>query len=182
MILSAITSFGAIRTSTEQRTRLDFNQNIRQTAFRGAEVFGACANETASGIYSITSLIQAGFLPTGYPSSTPMGNQWVCQVTTGGPQGRVIIVTWNAAPTSISGLFSQPIKNSPSYEQELAYDIAELDSTKLSANKDIISGIIGANTTVMTATDGMANYDLSGYLTASSFAEPVMVKGLAASD
>ncbi len=178
MVIAAALGLSAIQNGVQERDRMTFSQSVRQTAYQGVQVFQACEQEASSGVFSVASMIAAGDLPQGYPSVTPMGNQWICEVTTGGPGGKAVLVTWNQAPLGISGLLEASLRNSPGFEANVVGDVAEIAMVKSTSSARIMVGTVAAGSTTLKLTDAMASYSLAGMMNSQSFDEPVIAAGL----
>lgn len=178
MVIAALVFVSQTQTRVAQQGLTQASDQIHQIAVQGAQVFSACAAQQP-GVYDIASLESSGALPGNFPSTTPLGNAWVCQVSTGGVNGgNVALVLWASAPTNNGNLGSGSMNNT-ALEQQVAWNAASLLVQQMQGVKNVDVLMLPANSTKGTSAVNGLQYDLTGMVSSASYGTPVIAQGLA---
>jgi hypothetical protein len=143
-------------------------------ASMGAQIFAGCEN-MPTGTYSSSSITG---LPAGYPTTTPVGNSWVCEVATGGPYGSAHLIAWASAPQYLGEKTQSLIQPGGQQANEIAYGTAANLYQYFKNQPNILVGVVPAGTTTLDLINSYLTINMSGMISPQPYDTPVVVSGL----
>lgn len=187
LALIALAGVGFLIHMENENARVDRQQNVRivrMSAEQGAQIFNACEKETTSGVYSVADMIASQYLPTGYPTSTPFGPQWGCEVSSGGTNGNNVYLLLLSGPfTNLTGLGNTASQTSGStLQSDIAWNMAQDISPQVDDADNVVVGVLPSGTTSMTSVVNKQQYSLSGLVDAPAYTTPIITANLVASN
>lgn len=179
IILAGMAFVVHMESSSMRYDRHSIKNTVRVSAQQGAQVFNACEKESP-GVYSVTQLSTGGYLPNGYAQKTPLGPQWECQVSSGGADGKNVIILLMSGPfTNLAGLGSLATRQAV-LQNNIAWNLAQDIGPQVVAINSAIVGVLPANSTTMSSIVNAQQYSLAGLVYPQDYATPVIAQNLVA--
>lgn len=160
------------------------NDEVRVTASQGVQLMPLCMQQSVVGTYTQAQLGGAGF-----PSTTPSGNAWVCQVSPGGSlgTGNAAVLFLNGPPKvwALAGLNGQSGNASQVIQMNFATQVVGGMAQSLAGQSDISAGVVlsGDATPFLHVTQpSTQSISLSGDMSGSNaYTMPVLAAGVSKS-
>lgn len=181
IVLAVLAFIFHLEASSMKANRHTNNYILRVTAQEGAQIFNACSKESADQIYTVEDLIHSGYLPLGYAQNTPSGPQWVCQMSSGGVNGKpVILLALNGSFSNLSGMGDLASRN-VNIQTEMAWNVAEQIAPQVSAMPNTVVGVVPAKSNILYTLVNQQQYNLSKLIN-NSYATPMIAGNLISSN
>lgn len=182
-VLVALYVLSTLQTGQTHAGVQSASDEVRVTASQGIRLMSLCMQQSA-GAYTQAQLGGAGF-----PSTTPVGNAWVCRVTPGGSlaTGNAAVLYLDGPPRvwALAGLNGQSGAASGVIQMNFATQVVGDMAQALAGQSDISAGIVQAGdpTPVLHVTQpSTQEISLSGDMPGSnSYTMPALAAGVSKS-
>ncbi len=181
-ILVALYILQGLNTTQTQAGVRAGTDETRVAAMQAVQLMQACMQQQNAGTYT-----QGSLGGSGYPSTTPAGNAWVCQVSAGGslPTGNAAVLYLDGPPKmwALAGLNGQSGAASSTIQMNFATQVAAVAAQQMAGQSDVSVGVVNANdpTPVLhVAQPAPQDISLSGDMPANlSYTTPALAAGVA---
>jgi hypothetical protein len=182
LVLAAGAFLTHLMNASEHDVRHSTGHVVQSTAQQAAQILNACDKETSAGVYSVANLVSAGYLPSGFSPDSAMGPSWGCQVSSGGVNGKNVVLLLMSGPfTTLPGKGKlAATSNGANLQTQMAWLVAQDIGSQVAAMDNTVVGVIPNGSTTLYSIQSQQQYDLSGLIGSPAFSTPTIARNLVA--